>query len=493
LSKKILLVYTINYKQWPHVPNSVLALAGSLLKQDFAVEILDTALEDYRDVNYIDYFLVGISSLSDVSIKTGLDVAKHIKAVSQNIGVAWGGAHASALPDQTLKNEYVDFVVRGHGEDTIVELARALSTNCGFEDIKGLSYKSNSQIVHNDDRGPVCLDTQERYPYHLLDISRYPSVHEKFSYISSRGCPYQCTFCSYEKSWVARSSELVLDDIEWITNQYKPGVIRFSDPEFFVNEQRVRDICKGLIKRSLKIKWEAACRINYFAKYTDEFIGLLIDSGCYQLAFGGESGSDKILAQINKKITRAQIEFVTRRSRQFNIDEIRVSFMGGFPGETNDDIHQTLSLIQSMWKINPDIYINGYFIYMPYPGSQLYLEAQQKYGLVPPASLEEWGEIHGLNEHTNRMTPWISKNTRNKLETISSMVRFHYFRQYFSRMSKKQQRSWFYGSRLLAWLFKIMNCFYRCSKAIRWKYKLFSFAFEWKIWIKLRDHFLGQH
>ena len=169
-------------------------------------------------------------------------------------------------------------------------MANALFTNRDFKHIKGLSYKSNSQIVHNEDRDPVCLDTQDRYPYHILDITKYPSVHEKFSYISSRGCPFRCTFCSYEKNWVARSSELVLDDIEWINNQYKPKVIRFSDPEFFVNKQRVEDICTGLIKRNIRIKWEASCRVNYFAKYSDEFIELLIESGCYQLAFGAESG-----------------------------------------------------------------------------------------------------------------------------------------------------------------------------------------------------------
>ena len=493
MDRKVLLIYTSNYKQWPHLPNSVLALAGPLINSGFEVEILDTAIEDYKDRSYNQYFLVGISVLSDTSIALGLSISAFIRKNSPLVKIVWGGAHPTALTDQTIRSTLVDFVVRGHGEETIVELARELSDTQQYGKIKGLSYKEDGKILHNSEREPADMDRIGLYLYHLLNIEKYPSMHEKFSYNSSRGCPYQCTFCSYEKRWVARSSKKVVDDLEKIIDLYHPEVIRMSEAEFFVSQKRVEEICHGLINRKIKIKWEANCRVNYFVQYSDDFIRLLIESGCYNLGFGGESGSNRVLEQINKKITREQIFEVAERIKGFNIEEVRFSFMCGLPGETEDDLAQTLSLIQEIWRINPAIYINGLFIYMPYPGSELYREAQKRFGLNPPQTLEEWGELRGLIEHSNRMTPWISKKWRRKLETLSGMVRFHYFCQYFQRMSEKQRLSWFFGSRILVFFFALMNWFYRVSERTRWKYNWFNLAIEWRIWTFLRDRFLGQH
>ena len=493
MDKKILLVYTTNYTQWPHLPNSVLALAGPLIESGFEIEILDTALEDYRYRFYDQYFLVGISVLSDTSIILGLEISAFIKRNFPSVKIVWGGAHPTALPEQTIKSELVDFVVRDHGEQTMVDLARALSHGQQPGAIRGLSYKEREKIFHGDEREPFDMDSGKLYPYHLLDIEKYPSVHEKFSYNSSRGCPYQCTFCSYEKRWVARSSEKVVDDLETIVNVYHPAVIRMSEAEFFVSQKRVEEICTGLINRKIKIKWEANCRVNYFVLYSDDFIKLLIASGCYNLGFGGESGSNRILKQINKQITREQILEVAERTKKYGIEEVRFSFMCGFPGETERDLAQTLSLIQKIWEINPHIYINGLFIYMPYPGSELYREAQKRYGLNSPQALEEWGKLHGLIEHSNRMTPWISKEQRRKLETLSSIVRFHYFSQYFKRMSDRQRLSWFFGSRTLISLFTLMNWLYTLSERIRWKYGWFRIPVEWRVWTYLRDRFLGQN
>lgn len=493
MDKKILLVYTTNYAQWPHLPNSVLALAGPLINNGFGVEILDAALEDYRSRSYDQYLLVGISVLSDTSITLGLEISAFIRDNFPSVKIVWGGAHPTALPEQTISSALVDFVVRGHGEETMVDLARTLSNGQHYATIKGLSYKEGGKVYHGGEREPFDMNSVGLYPYHLLDIEKYPSVHEKFSYNSSRGCPYQCTFCSYEKKWVARSSEKVLDDLEKIVNLYHPEVIRMSEAEFFVSQKRVEEICRGLIARGIKLKWEANCRVNYFVNYSDDFIKLLIESGCYNLGFGGESGSNRILGQINKKITREQILEVAEKTRKLDVDEVRFSFMCGFPDETADDLAHTLSLIEEIWKTNPRIYVNGLFIYMPYPGSELYGVAQREYGLNPPQMLEAWGEIRGLIEHSNRMTPWISKGKRKKLETLSSMVRFHYFFQYFRKMSEKQRLSWFFGSRLLVFLFTLMNRFYQLSERARWRYRWFSLAIEWRIWACLRDRFLGQH
>jgi radical SAM superfamily enzyme YgiQ (UPF0313 family) len=163
--------------------------------------------------------------------------------------------------------------------------------------------------------------------------------------------------------------------------------------------------------------------------------------------------------------------------------------MSGFPGETQEDIQLTLSLMDEIQRVYPSTEMNGFFIYTPYPGSALFDEIR-RLGFKPPETLEEWGRFDPNLEHSTRTTPWISKKHRKSLETIASLIRFEFLLKKYKEMSVPQKKAWFYNSYVLIKLFDFFILFFRASYQFRWKKKWFSIPLEWEIWTYLRDRFL---
>ena len=165
------------------------------------------------------------------------------------------------------------------------------------------SIKSNpdGKIIDLDEI-PVDL------PYELLDMNKYPSYRSgRFHIQTSRGCPHRCGFCYntiFNKNrWRAKSAKRVIDEIQHITNKYPHiKIIDPIDDNVFVDEYRVEQICKGLIDKKLGVQWRANCRFDYLANYDKDFLELLEKSGCVELDFGGESGSDRIQQLITKDV-----------------------------------------------------------------------------------------------------------------------------------------------------------------------------------------------
>jgi anaerobic magnesium-protoporphyrin IX monomethyl ester cyclase len=489
----VLLVYPYNTVNWPRLPNAVLALAGSLIRHGFTVKICDISVDDYRDFDCNDCIFAGISALSDPGITKGLEVAAYIRDKWPHVPLVWGGPHPSALPDQTLGNPLVDLVCRGEGETTVVELANALQHKKSLESIKGLSWKnSNGEIFHNPTRPFENLDEHLLYPYDIVDLKKYPSARDVFPYQSSRGCPYKCTFCSFDpdKRWRSRSPLLVADDLEKIVKLFNPRLINFSDEEMFISQKRIVDICHEIIKRNIKIKWAANCRFNLSAKYDDEFLQLLRQSGCDMLCFGAESGSDRVLELIQKQINREHIIESIKRLKKNSLRSL-FSFMCGFPFETVEDFELTLSLIEETRRLDPTVCINGLFIYAPYPGSQLF-ETVQEHHYKPPKSLEEWGRAALDIVHENSTTPWLNDKTRARLEIYSAMVRFRFFRQRFWDTPIRTRIQFFKNSRILMGIVTFLLFFFYVSERIRFKNRWTALSFEWRAWIWVRDRYLGQ-
>lgn len=464
-----------------------------LIRAGFSPKIVDTAVDDYRSINYQNAVCVGISALTDRSILKGIEIARHIRNQYPGIPIVWGGHHPTVLPAQTIESPFVDVVCRNEGEITFPNLVERLANRQPINDIHGITWKEgNGKIVHNPDQILVDMDSLELYPYHLLDIKKYPVIKERFCYQSSRGCPCRCRFCSFDvlKRWRAKNPQKMADELEWVVKTFQPKDIEMGDDNFFVDKNRVKGFCEEVIKRKLTFRWSANCRFDYFVEYEDDFIELLKTSGCYLLCFGGESGSNRILNYLDKKLNQEQIIESVKKAKKHQL-QIQISFMCGFPCETKEDIFATLSLIDEIKSINPAIEVNGFFIYTPYPGSDLFKEIQ-KFGFHPPESLEEWGRFDPNLEHSTRTTPWISKKERTFLETIGSMVRFEFLLKKYQEMSNLQKRAWFFNSRFIVWLFDLFTLFFRASYRLRWKKKWFNFPLEWKAWTFMRDRFLGR-
>lgn len=242
--KEILLVFPGKYQSPnPQVPLALLNLASPLLKEDYKVRILDMRIDNYRDFHVGNPFFVGISTMSGNQISYGLKYAKKIKAEAPNCPIIWGGVHPTLLPEQTVQNNYVDIVVRGEAEETVLELANKLHANQPIDNVKGITYKQNGKIISTPNREFIDLNNlATRLPYHLLSKERYPSLQAGRIHIqTSRGCPHRCSFCYNSivnrNVWRSTKPEWVLEAIECVNEEF-PNLkcIDIVDDNFFVDK-----------------------------------------------------------------------------------------------------------------------------------------------------------------------------------------------------------------------------------------------------------------
>ncbi len=467
LSKpEVLLVYPGKYKAPdPQVPLALLYLAASLEQEGFNARILDMRLEDYSRFSVGNPLFVGISCMSGLQIKYALEFARQVRLQNSSIPLVWGGVHPTLLPDQTARNELVDIVVRGEGELIIKDLANALAENQPLDDVLGITYKVNGIVKSNADGKVIDLDDIPiALPYDLLQIDRYPSFRAgRFHIQTSRGCPHRCGFCYnsiFNKNrWRGKSAKRVLDEIQHITTKYPH--IRIIDPiddNVFVDEYRVEQICKGLIESKLGIQWRANCRFDYLANYDKNFLELLAKSGCVELDFGGESGSERIQQLICKDVTAEEmLQSVENLRRYAPSIEPYVSWMSGLPGETDEDLEMTFHLMDKMTEVNPKTQHYGIFVYTPFPSPVMeYLPEE----FSAPQTLEEWGNIHVFHFDP----PWHTKAQVSKLHTISAVTRIAFYPE--ARIKERDLAFKF--------AYKIMNRIAR----YRWRNRNFGFPIE---------------
>jgi radical SAM superfamily enzyme YgiQ (UPF0313 family) len=298
-------------------------------------------------------------------------------------------------------------------------------------------------------------------------MEKYPSFKSgRFHIQTSRGCPNRCGFCyntNFNKNhWRGKSSKRVLDEIEYILNMFPDvKIIDPIDDNVFVDKERVREICLGILERNFKVQWRANCRFDYMSTYDKEFLELLADSGCVELDFGGESGSDRLQKLICKDVTAEQmLQSVEHLKRWAPSIEPYVSWMSGLPGETDEDLNQTFDLMDKMTNVNPKTQHYGIFVYTPFPSPALEFLPKE---FRAPQTLEEWGSIHVFHFDP----PWHSRKYVEKLHTISAVSRIAFYPK--ARIDEHDV------AYKLA--YRIMNKLAR----YRWKHRNFGFPVELKI------------
>ena len=297
------------------------------------------------------------------------------------IKVILGGAHVSILPELSIKDKNVDVVVKGEGEITLWKIVQALEKGKDYFHIKGTVTKKKKLIIVNPLRDYIKdLDTLPFPAYDLLPMNTYFEIAKQSPYlmrypqcsiISSRGCPGDCCFCSIHAvwgcQWRGRSPKNVVDEIEFLINQYGIREIAFLDDSVACFKGRIEKICDEIIKRKLNIKWSTPNGITHWT--LDEFsLDKMKASGCYRITFGIESGNLKTREFIGwkKNFSLEQAKKVTKYANRIGLWTIS-TFILGFPYENKQSINDTIN-----WAINLDIDFAIFFLLMPFPGTKVY-------------------------------------------------------------------------------------------------------------------------
>lgn len=274
-----------------------------------------------------------------------LKALETIKGLDPDKTIVLGGTGATGVADQILKHfPTVNFIVNSEGEETAAELFSSLMNGGSVENIQGISYRKNGRVTTNSPRPSIKdIDRIRRPAYHKVELSRYKII----SFITSRGCPFHCTFCYSAKLWKdyrRRSIGLVVDEIEEVTR--RTGIKRISilDDTFVLSTRRVLEFCEEIRRREINVKWTCFGRVG---QINETVLDALSQSGCVGIGFGIESGSNEVLKRINKDFTREEvIETIRMTSGYFS--NIEMFFMYGFPFETRTHFNESVSLVEKL-------------------------------------------------------------------------------------------------------------------------------------------------
>ena len=351
---------------------------------DIDADILDArglglSFKEFREelIN-VKYSLIGIISYTPTN-EDAYTAARIAKQIDPKTIVVIGGPHATILPDIVLAKPCVDLVVKGEGEETFKEIVNAIVNKTSFHDIKGISFKENGLIYHNPQR-PLISDI-DKIPYPARDklpmhIYRPASGAYKrlpvTSIITSRGCPFNCSFCSkaiFGNSVRSASPENVIEEIQLLINNYKIKELYFCDDSFTLDRKRTIQICELMIRYNLDITWSCSTRVNLV---DPELLKFMRRAGCISIGYGVESGDKRIIATVKKGVSFSCIEDAIKWTKDAGI-ETRTSYIFGFPGENLNTMKKTLDFAK---KLNSDFVI--FNLAIPLPGTDIYRIAKEK-------------------------------------------------------------------------------------------------------------------
>jgi len=388
-------------------PLALAYLAANLELHKYPVKILDCPALNLKIEDIIqklkkeNYNLVGLTMLTPM-YSVVKEVTDAIKQNFPQIKILVGGAHATALPKETLEEIIsIDYICFGEGENTIVELTQALERKKEISQIAGLAYQENGKVVLNRPREfEKDLDKIPPPARHLLPMEKYKSTASTVqgksfcaTLIIARGCPFNCSFCSHPfgRTFRHHSVSRIIQEIESLIKDYNISEFNIEADTLTANRDFILSLCQEIVKRGLskKIRWTCASRMDMV---DEELLKAMKQAGCWQISYGVESGVQRLLDLINKGEKLEDMEKAFTLTKKVGIT-IRGFFMLGLPTETYQESLQTINFAK---KLDP--LWAQFTITTPYPGTPMFNDLKEK------------GEIRSFNwDHYNTWGGWTEK------------------------------------------------------------------------------------
>lgn len=481
-------------------PIPLLAVASLPHQEGYDVRIISRALYDSPEDVLVqecrDAVCLGISSMTGYQITTGMQATRMIKQRYPEMKIVWGGWHPSLAPEAVISVPEIDVVVRGQGECAFMDILRWISGETRIEDIPGVTYKVDAHVFHNPDRPLEDVAHLPRLPYELIDVERClrPTEYGKrtMAYVSSYGCPHRCAFCPEQKvfhrRWTAFPATRLLDDLELLISRYRIDSIAYTESNFFVSKQRVRDFCEGLSQRAIKVNWgNCNGRANHLLQFEDDLWELMARTGLKMILIGAESAREESLHLIKKDVPASAPYDLAKQCNKHGI-KILFSFFTGLPWLRDDDVDYrymrkknaedlsaTLDFIRAIQNLGGN---HRYMLelYTPYPGTPLY-DLSIRAGYRPPNTLEGWGNYQLEFSHT----PWTTARDSLRIRMLSNYIFF------FLDANSPSLILPHFSSRLvrllLSLLFRVAGFF--CS--VRWRLRFLGCPVDFHIYNYFRE------
>ncbi len=356
-------------------PLGLAYLASVAREKGFDSKIIDSIAEDltFEEVEKImkDYSpdIVAITSTTSM-IPDAYQVAKKAKEISRDIITVIGGPHVTFVPELTLKeSKDIDYVVKGEGEISFSGILDVVHGKKDPKDVLGIAFRKGDAVVDNPPQPLIVdVDTIPEPSWDLLPMEKYEIDGVQFGTVmTSRGCPYNCIFCSsslqFGKRWRGHSVERVIDELKTLRYKYNKKEIEFLDDTFTLNMKRAIELTDRINKEGLDIRWSASARVNLF---NDEIARNMKKAGAHTVYFGIESGVQRILDFIGKGITLDLAKISVRKANEAGLNTLG-SFIIGFPDDTVKDVKTTVNFSKKV-----GVTVAQFTIATPYPGTRLW-------------------------------------------------------------------------------------------------------------------------
>jgi anaerobic magnesium-protoporphyrin IX monomethyl ester cyclase len=454
--------YPVEAPQAIFIPLGISYLAAVLEENGYIVDVVDCQTSRPNQKELEDKFrslnpdIIGVTSAT-LTYLPALEILKAAKTALPNCLTMIGGPHVTVMDEQTFtESTNVDIVVRGEGEQTMLELAGLVSDGNlkNLSEVAGITFRKNGQVFRTPDR-PFMQDIDMLpHPAHKhFEVTRYKILGKTYlPIITSRGCPFQCTFCAAYKmcgrGFRARSPSKVVDELEWLRDTFGAGAFAFYDDTFTFDVNRAVAICDEMKARKLGLPWDCRTRVD---KVSKELLTKLRSTDCQLIHFGVESGSQQMLNTMRKGTTVEQNARAIKWAKEAGIS-VAISLVIGYPGETPEMLKQTIDFI---YKTKPD------YVYMceavPYPGTELYDYVKQL-GLEMS---KDWNQYHEQTQvFKNELLP-LDKLEETKKEFYDNFFSPTYF------LRKKLRRDFY--SQIMARM--ALNHLVSKYKFSRWAFK----------------------
>ncbi len=369
--------------------------------------------------------LLAVSVMPGPQLQSAVPVCRAFREKYPRVPIVWGGYFASLYTEAALNARYVDFVVKGQGEDTLLELIDALRGSRDFARIRGMAFKDQFGLhVHTAERPLKAPDEFPWPPYHRLDASRYiartflgsrTAVHQ-----ASIGCPFRCNFCGvvpvYDREKM-ESPERTTAILAHLQKSFGIDSVQFYDNNFFLREDHARELAGRIAP--LKLKWWCEARVDIVNSYSDDTLRLLRKAGCVMIFFGVESGSDTALRAMKKQLTAGETVALARRIQEFDIVP-EYSMIFGNPEDPERDLAENIAFVRRVKRANPHVEIVV----------QTYVPTPQKSGTwgdveVPfPATPDDWisDRWYPYLIRTNPELPWLPPRIRRRIRDFETVM-----------------------------------------------------------------------